>query len=433
MDEGLRQAESILESLPRYADAGLEAYRPGLDRVKALLDGMGNPHRGLRCVHVGGTNGKGSTASMIAAVATASGLRTGLHTSPHLFHVTERMRVDGRPAGSAWLAAAVERYRPLLAQIEPSYFEFTVALSFLYFAESSADVAVVEVGMGGRLDATNIVNPELSVITDVGLDHVEHLGDSIGAIASEKAGIIKEGVPVLTGSAAEAARAIRQVAASVRAPYHSVTEETTLESSAPDLRGSNVTLRTPVRVYHDLYVGLPGAHQIRNARTAIRAAELALEEAREDHRPIFEGLRHVRELSGLRARLEVIRDEPLVLADVGHNVDGLASALDYLRDSGRLGGKLVVLFGVMRDKNVREMARLLSEARAVVRPVKVDSPRALSPAELRDVLKVCEVDTGAPCTVGEGIQTFLSDASHTDVLLITGSHLVVSQIENASP
>lgn len=432
MEERIREGQALLDSLPRYADAGAAAYRPGLDRIKALLEVMGHPHRGRRYIHVAGTNGKGSTASMIAAIATAAGLRTGLHTSPHLFHVTERMRVDGRAVSREWLGLVLDRYREAIEEIQPSYFEVTVALSLLHFAESKVDIAVLEVGMGGRLDATNVITPELAVITDVGLDHVEHLGDTIEAIAGEKAGIIKDGVPVVTGCVPEAVRVIRQEAASRRSAFHSVLDETALESETSDIRGSNITLRTPVRLYHDLFIGLPGGHQIRNARTAIRAAELTLEEVRKDHRPIFEGLRHVREMSGLRGRLEVIRHEPLMLADVGHNVDGLASALEYLREAGRLGGTLVVLFGVMRDKHVEEMARLLREAGAVVHPVKISSDRALSPGELREVLEVWDVETGEPCTVEEGIRAFLSDASHSDVLLITGSHLVVSQLENAS-
>ena len=237
---------------------------------------------------------------------------------------------------------------------------------------------------------------------------------------------------MVTGAAEPAARVIRKVAAAYRAPFHSVTEETTVESASADLRGSNITVRTPVRLYHDLYVGLPGRHQIQNARTAIRAVEIALNEVRSDHLAVFEGLRHVRELSGLRARLEVLRDDPLVVADVGHNVGGLASALEHLRDAGRLGGRLVVLFGVMRDKNVNEMAQLLAEYGAVVWPVPIDSPRALSAAELQDVLRGFDVDTGEPCTVEEGIRSFLSNASHADILLVTGSHLVVSQLETAS-
>lgn len=432
MDERIRRAEAFLDALPRYADAGAEAYRPGLERIESLLASMGDPHQNLRLVHVAGTNGKGSTASMIAAIGSAAGRRTGLHTSPHLFHVTERMRVDGRPAPREWLADALQRYRAEIEEVGPSYFELTVALSLLYFAESDVELAVTEVGMGGRFDATNIIQPELAVITDIGLDHVEHLGGSIAAIAREKAGIIKPGVPVVCGAADEAVGVIRDAAAAADAAFHEVAEETKLRSASPGLRGTGVTLETPVRLYHDLYVGLPGDHQIRNARTAVRAAELALREVESDHRAVFEGMRHVRELTGLRARLEVLRDDPLIVADVGHNVDGLATSLTHLRNVGRLDGALTVLFGVMRDKNVKEMARLLADAEAFVRPVRLSSPRALSVGELEEVLQVCEVDTGEPCSVEEGIQAFLSDASHADILLITGSHLVVSQLERAS-
>lgn len=432
MDEYIREAEAVLDRLPRFADIGVEAYKPGIDRVRALLDAMGHPHRGLRCVHVGGTNGKGSTASMIASVATSAGLRTGLHTSPHLFHVSERLRVDGRAAPRDWLGQAILKYREDFQRIGASYFEVTVALSVLYFTEMEVDFAVIEVGMGGRLDATNVIAPELAVITDIGLDHVEHLGGTVEEIAQEKAGIIKEGVPVLTGCAPAAARIIRRVAAERRSEYHHVDDETDLEASASDLRGSIISLRTPVRRYRDAFVGLPGGHQIRNARVAIRAAELVLDQIGQDHRPVFEGLRHVRELSGLRGRLEVIRHEPLILADVGHNADGLASSLTYIRELGRPMGRLTVLFGTMRDKDIMTMSSLLAEAGAAVRPVEVSSSRALSAEELQKILQGSGVETGESCTVEEGIRAFLSDASQSDILLITGSHLVVSQLESAS-
>jgi len=432
MDEFIREAEAILERLPRFADVGVDAYKPGLDRVRSLLEAMSHPHRGMCFIHVAGTNGKGSTASMIASIATAAGLRTGLHTSPHLFHVTERLHVDGRAAPPDWLAQAILKYRDDIHRIDASYFEVMVALSILYFAEMQVDLTVMEVGMGGRLDATNVIRPDLSVITDIGLDHVEHLGETVEEIALEKAGIVKEGVPVLTGCVPAAARVIRRVAAEKRADFHLVDEETEVEAATSDVRGSIITLRTPMRVYRDLFIGLPGTHQIRNARTAVRAAELALEEVGRDHRFVFEGMRHIRELSGLRGRLEVVRSEPLILADVGHNVDGLASSLRYLGESGRMKGRLIVLFGAMRDKDVKQMGRLLAEAGAMVRPVTLSSARALSVQELREILEGSGVETGEPCTVQEGISAFLSEASESDILLITGSHLVVSQLENAS-
>ena len=432
MIDSLRRAEAYLASLPRFAEAGRAAYKPGLERITRLLETMGAPHRDFRSIHVAGTNGKGSTASLIAAMGTASGLKIGLHTSPHLFHVAERLRVNGRQAPDEWLADAVERIRPQADEIGCSYFEVTVALSFAYFAEEEVDFAVVEAGMGGRLDATNVLTPELAVITEIALDHTEFLGDSEEAIAREKAGIVKPGVPILTGARRAAVDVIRAAADEKGAPFHLVAEETHFENDIIELRGSCLTVETPLRTYHDLYVGLAGRHQIGNALTALRAAEIAYHEIRADASGVFHGMRHVRDLSGIRGRLEILRSEPLVIADVAHNPDGIAAAIEHLRDVGRLGGRFEVLFAAMSDKDVPAMARTLAAAGAIVRPVAVDSPRAVPPQELADILEVSGVDVADPGTVDDGIRAFLSGAAHTDTLLVTGSHLVVAQLESVS-
>ena len=203
----MTHAEARLLALPRFADAGAAAYRPGLERMRALLADMGDPHAATPAVHVAGTNGKGSTASFAASVAHAAGAHVGLHTSPHLVSLRERMRVDGRPAPPEWLEGAVERWGGAVEALEPSFFEATVALSLLYFAEQGVDLAVVEVGLGGRLDATNVLAPLVSVVTHVGLDHTDLLGETVGEIAREKAGIAKPGVPFLHAVADAGARA----------------------------------------------------------------------------------------------------------------------------------------------------------------------------------------------------------------------------------
>ncbi|MEX0746666.1 MAG: folylpolyglutamate synthase/dihydrofolate synthase family protein [Rhodothermales bacterium] len=432
MSDRDERAEEYLASLPRFAEAGKVAYKPGLDRIAHLLKAMGDPHLQFPSIHVAGTNGKGSTASFIAAIGTAAGMKIGLHTSPHLFHVAERLRINGRQAPDDWLADAVERIRPVADEIGCSYFEFTVALSFAYFEEEQVDFAVVETGMGGRLDATNVITPEVTVITDIALDHTEFLGDSEEAIAREKAGIIKPGVPILTGSRRAAADVIRAVADEKGAPFHLISDETKVANEIIELRGACLTVETPMRTYHDMYVGLAGRHQIRNALNALRAAELSFGEIRSDASGVFHGMRHVRDLSGIRGRLEILRSEPLIIADVAHNPDGIAAAVEHLKAMGRLNGKFEVLFAAMSDKDVPAMARVLAAAGAVVRPVTVDSPRAVPPEELVHILRVSGIDVADPGTVNDGIRAFLSGAAHSDTLLVTGSHLVVAQLENVS-
>ena len=422
-------ARRYLFSLPRFADRGAAAYRPGLERMERLMEAMDRPHRAFRSIHVAGTNGKGSTASFLAAIATAGGLRTGLHTSPHLLDLGERLRIDGRPAPWSWIAPAVARYRSAFDAIGPSFFEATVALSFLYFAEADVDLAVVEVGLGGRLDATNVLQPELAVITSIGLDHTDLLGDTLGAIAREKAGIIKPGTPVLTAATQpEALEAIRQVAEARTSACYRLQDDVAVQDLRPSLTGSELTARTPRRSYPDLHVGLAGAHQQTNALLALRAAEVALPETAGNAEAVYHGLREVRRLAGLRGRLEVLSREPLVVADVAHNPDGLAAALSFLRAHAGSGGRRFVLLGAMRDKAVAEMARLLAAAPLVVIPTSLPGERALSGEELGTLLAEQGAQVAPPAGVAAGLAAFTRDAAPADALLVTGSHLTVAQL-----
>ena len=416
-------AIAYLHGLPRYAGVADDAYKPGLARMEALMDAMGRPHEAFPSVHVAGTNGKGSTASMIAAIATAAGQRTGLHTSPHLLRVTERLRIDGQPAPDEWLAEAVARYRADFERIEPSFFEATVALSFRYFAEQQVDRAVVEVGLGGRLDATNVLQPELAVITSIDLEHTTLLGDTLAAIAREKAGIIKPGVPVLTGvRQLEAVEAIRAVAEEQDAPLHGIDTEIEIRHAKAKLDHSMLAITTPVRVYDDLRIDLGGVHQQHNALLAVRAAEVLGLGAD----AIRTGLRDVRRLSGLRGRLELLQRDPLVVADVAHNPSSLAATLDAVRPTLDVhGGRLYVLLGLMRDKDVGAIAELLDAAHAIVTPVGLPSERALPAEALRDALAEHGVQVNGPSTIAAGIAAFQQDAAADDALLITGSHGVV--------
>lgn len=423
-------AEAYLLSLPRFTDQGAGAYQPGLARMEALMDAMGRPHEAFPSVHVAGTNGKGSTASLIAAVGMAAGHRVGLHTSPHLFHLAERLRLDGVPAPEAWIAGAVRRFRAVMEEVRPSFFEATVALSFLYFAEQAVDLAVVEVGMGGRLDATNVLHPRLAVITHIGLDHTDFLGDTPALIAREKAGIIKPGVPVLTAATQpEVLETLADVAGRQGAPLHRVQEEVDVREAATSTDGLTLQVRSPLRSYDDLVVGLPGRHQEGNALLALRAAELLFEAVRREARPVYAGLRDVRRLSGLRGRLDVLHRRPLIVADVSHNAEGLATALHFVRQAmPEPAGRLFVLFGVMRDKDAGRMARLLAEARATVWPLRLATERALPPEELAFLLTRYGVHVGDVHDAPPTLDHFRHEASSHDALLITGSHLVVARL-----
>ena len=419
-------AERRLLTLPRFADAGAAAYRPGLDRMRALLAAVGDPHAALPVIHVAGTNGKGSTAALAASVAQAAGLRVGLHTSPHLLTLRERMRVGGAPAPSAWLDDAVGRIEPALGAVGPSFFEATVALSLLYFAEREVDLAVVEVGLGGRLDGTNVVRPAVSVVTHVGLDHTDLLGETLPEIAREKAGIAKPGVPLLHAVEDPGARdALEAEAARRGAPVEDVRQSCGVDVVQPaPLR---LRLATPVREYGPVEVGLPGRHQASNAALAVRAVEVAFERTGRrapSDEAVRTGLADVVVRSGLRGRGEALAEDARVVLDVAHNADGWRAALGGIDVPA--GGRLWALVGVMADKDAGALADALAARGAHVLVLDLEGDRARPPADLAHALH----QRGAPAVVVEdaaaALAAFETSASPDDRLIVTGSHLTVA-------
>ncbi len=414
MSEGI----AYLLNLPRFADRGADAYKPGLDRIRDLLEVMDNPQEAYPICHVAGTNGKGSTASMIAAILNVAGYRTGLHTSPHLLDITERMRVDGRSAPRSWVEDAVQRHRADIERIGPSFFEVTVALSLLYFAEKNVDAAVVEVGLGGRLDATNIVTPRVSVITSISLDHTELLGESIEEIASEKAGIIKSGVPIVSYNSQAAARnVIRRVAEERGSVY--ITPEKVEVEPASTAAYPTFTLRTPNASYDRIKLDIPGDHQIMNAALAILASEQMAANLTPDI--VRSALGNVRELSGLRGRLEELATDPPIIVDVAHNADGIRRAIEYTRSRFR-GGRLGIVFALMMDKSLQSVASVLKDRDVRLCLVPVEGDRAYSPARLARELQ----EHGIPSTEHSNVAAAVRSLGDSSAILIVGSHLLAA-------
>lgn len=415
-----------LLELPRFDKRGAAALKPGFERIERLLADMGRPDRAFRCALVAGTNGKGSTSSMLAAVCTAHGLRTGLHTSPHIRSVTERMRVDGTPASAEWLSDAVARHGESIDRISPSFFEATLALSLLHFAEQGVDFAVVEVGLGGRLDATNFLSPVACAITRIGFDHMDFLGNTIELISREKAGIVKPGVPVFTSNADPVAvSTIAEAADAVGAQMTTVSTAYPWYGVVPTLHGTIVDPGTERHELRGLMVGLRGRHQSENALLALLVAESVLGG--------FEpglaraGLADVTRLSGLRGRLEVLSEAPLVVADAAHNPEGIQSALAWLADVRPDTATVDVAIGMMRDKAVDEVAAILGPRTDVLYPIRLDGERALPAEELVRRFGAGQ-RASAPGSVGEAIAHFRASAAPDRVLLILGSHAVLEQV-----
>jgi len=406
------QACDFLFGLPSWSRDG--AYHPGLRRVQALLYGLGNPERSYPIVHVAGTNGKGSVCSMIAAMVTAGGHRVGLHTSPHLFSFAERMRIDGVSAPEDWIARTTATLAGSIRSSGASFFEASTAMALLYFAEHRVDLGVVEVGMGGRLDATNVVSPEVSVITNIGLDHTEHLGATLSEIASEKAGIIKPGIPVVSGCRQAETRAVIRLAA--------------------DRSGSRLVETCDESGLHlptGLQLDLGGEHQVRNAAVAIESVGVLSERCPAIYPEIRAGLSATKRLSGLRGRCQILSRSPVIIADVAHNAEGIAAALRFMEDEGLMGDQLHVLLGLAADKDVSSILDVLVACAAVVIPAQIENPRLLSPAVLagrasEKGLRILEI-----ASFSEIVRRFTETSSSGASLLATGSHFVVGSLPQA--
>ncbi len=418
--------EQRLLQLPRFAtDTG--AFRPGLDRIEALLKVLGNPHLRFPAIHVAGTNGKGSTCAIAAGIAGQvqdRGLHIGLHISPHLLTVRERMQVDGRPCSEQWLDTVVGDLEDAFEAVQPSFYEATLALALAYFAAENVDLAVVEVGLGGRLDATNVVQPVASVVTHIGLDHTDLLGETLAEIAVEKAGIARAGVPLLHAVQDESARAALEAEAQRRgAPVEAVRDSCALEvvSTVP-LR---MRLRTPVGDYGLLEVGLSGAHQAWNAALAVRAVEVALGDrlAKQDVEFGIEGAAHSPSFGGRSQSWSV---DPRVILDVAHNPDGWRAALEAVRVPE--GGQLWVLAGLMADKDVDALAEVVAPRAARVLVVGLEGDRACPANAIVEAFARHGLEVGVAPSVELGVRAFRSRAGERDRLLVTGSHQMVAAV-----
>lgn len=390
-----------------YQRVGKAAYKADLANTIALMEILGQPESGLRCVHVAGTNGKGSTSHLIASVLQEAGYKVALHTSPHLKDMRERFRINGAMIPEGTVLRFVERYRKDFEAIEASFFEWGVGLALWWFREEAVDIAVIETGMGGRLDSTNVISPEVSVITNVGYDHMDFLGNTLEAIAGEKAGIIKHGVPVVLGEASAAiAELFRQKAHSQDAPFTLVDQD----------QQNDARFRSP----------LAGSHQQRNANTALAAIEVLRNgEWNISDEAIAQGFANVLSNTGLRGRWEVLSEAPLTIADVAHNVDGMRAMRSTL--SSIPHHALHVVLGMVNDKDLgRVLAELPPEATYYF--AKANIPRGLDAEGLREQAAAFGLQGRAFSSVEEAYSAARTAAGDKDLVLVTGSVFVVAEI-----
>lgn len=399
----------------------------GLEPVQAVLETLGHPEHRLRVLHVGGTNGKGSTVAMAAAMLRASGLRVGVYTSPHLVDFRERIRIDGEMISEDRLAELVGRLRRAVPPtVSLTFFEMTTALALLYFAESQVDLAVLEVGMGGRFDATNVVEPMACVITTIALDHQEYLGTTEEAIAFEKAGIIKPAVPVVIGRmGAEAGAVIERVAAERAAPVRRLGSEFVVEGSS-----DRFTYRGWGRVFEGLRCGLVGRHQLDNAACAIALLESAGHEGVPvDEAAVRKGLRSV----VWEGRLEVIEDAPRVLLDGAHNPAASRALARYLEEflANHPNARIILVWGMMRDKDLREFLAPLLPLVSEIVLTQAGLARSATVHELREPLREWPKPVYEVPLPAEALQRAKQQASPGDLICVAGSLMLLGDIKAA--
>ncbi len=416
----------LYASTPVFHLVGASAYKPGLKKSIALDNYLGNPHRAYRTIHVGGTNGKGSVCHLLAAILRQSGYKVGLYTSPHLVDFRERIRVDGKMITKEYVVDFVERHRAVFEPLHPSFFELTSTLAFDYFRAEKVDFAVVEVGMGGRLDSTNIITPVLSIITNVSLDHTQFLGDTLEKIAFEKAGIIKPCAPALIGEV---------YTESVREVFRKAAEKNDTEVYfAREARLLNESYQTDAGEWHlssvehgQLLGELGGLAQVHNANTVLAAINLLADEGINiPEEAIKEGFRHVVELTGLMGRWQTLHEKPTVICDTGHNTGAWAYLGKQLENVVRHSPHTYMVVGMMGDKDVDGVMSLMPKD-AFYFFTQAPMERAMPAEEFAE--KATEHGlSGTVCgSVTEAVRRALERAHEDDTVFIGGSTFVVAE------
>lgn len=391
---------------PMFQAHGRRAYKSGLDTTLALDAHFGHPHRAYRTIHIAGTNGKGSTSHLLASVLQCAGYKVGLYTSPHLRDFCERIRVDGAAIPHERVAAFVADHRSLIDTLQPSFFEITTALAFLYFAERQVDVAVIEVGLGGRLDCTNIITPALSIITNISLDHTDILGDTIEKIAAEKAGIIKQRVPVVVGETqAETAPIFVAQAANAHAPI----------IFADQLPRTALPL-----------CALHGHYQAKNLKTVLAAIE-QLQQCGFDIAPqaIADGLLQVVERTHLQGRWQTLSENPTIICDTGHNAGGIRYVVEQLRQQKY--EHLHIVFGMVKDKNIDAVLQMLPRE-ATYYFTQAHIPRALDATLLQQQALSYGLCGSAYSDTRSALDAARRTATPDDLIFVGGSNYVIAEI-----
>ena len=419
----------LYNQLPVFQQVGATAYKPGLGNSLALDRYFGHPHTRFRSIHVGGTNGKGSTSHLLAAILQKSGYKVGLYTSPHLVDFRERIRINGRMIPKSYVMTFTENHLEATRHIAPSFFELTMMLAFDYFASEGVDVAVIEVGLGGRLDSTNIITPDLSIITNISFDHTQFLGHTLTDIAREKAGIIKPGVPVVIGEAeGEVKQVFSETASRQGAEIHFADTENDIAQSVITESGQ---WRFDSAEYPNLTGELGGYCQEKNAATVLTAVSILKQSGYAiPTDAVYQGFAQVIEITGLQGRWQKIGSSPLIVCDTGHNTGGMAYIVRQLKQTPCK--QLRIVIGMVNDKDINGVLRMLPRD-AVYYFTQASVKRALPADEMQRMAAVHGLNGRAFSSVQEAYRQALSESDKEDFIFVGGSTFVVADFLSDHP
>lgn len=415
----------LYQNLPMFQRVGAVAYKKDLTNTVALCEAIGNPQHQLKCIHIAGTNGKGSSSHMIASVLQSAGFKTGLYTSPHLKSFTERIRINGVEVDQHFVVDFVNRIQPFIETIKPSFFEITVAMALDYFVQQKVDIAVIEVGLGGRLDSTNIITPEVSLITNIGYDHMDILGDTLQKIATEKAGIIKANVPVVIS---ERQPDIEEVftakAEEMKAPLLFAQDEFLCQkgSAGIDVKGRSVSTALTIPL------PLKGNYQVKNLAGVLQVIEVLKKKGYViSAEAIVLGLEKTVEQTGLKGRWQQLGTNPTIICDTGHNTDGIQNTVAQIMTYSFR--HLHIVLGMVKDKRRDEILRLLP-ATAQYYFCQAKIPRALDAELLANEARMLGLQGEVISDVNEAVQKAKAIAGPDDFIFIGGSTFVVAELSD---
>jgi len=424
----------LYEKLPMFSRLGKAALKPDLVNTIKLCEAVGNPQEHFKSIHIAGTNGKGSVSHMLAAILQEAGYRTGLYTSPHLIDFRERIRINGVPVTKEWVVEFVAKNKQTIEEIQPSFFEVTVAMAFKAFAEQKVDIAIIETGLGGRLDSTNIITPILSIITNISYDHQDLLGNTLPQIASEKAGIIKPHVPVLIGQEQEETGNVflEKALHSQSTMYYAEALWDMVRIRQDSLHQYFKAVHRGKREMHDIATDMLGNYQQKNLRTVLAATDiLVANQGMEIPIPAIKtALSKVKRITGLHGRWEIAQQHPFVVMDVGHNTAGISEVLQQWQLVSARQKHIVM--GFVKDKDVMSvLSKFPKDARYYF--CNAQLPRALPAEELKIMGEAHQLNGNAYESVKEAVDVAITAMAEDDALLITGSFFIVAEAMSLFP